>query len=106
MKINYFEKTQAVKGDTSDFYKFYLVPGGFHGSPGVGSTEIPCLERIVDWVENGREPGELVAQRRQNGETKFTRRMCPYPLRSVYDGNGDPDIAGSFRCLSYESDTN
>jgi feruloyl esterase len=97
--INYFERAQAANGDTGDFYRFYLVPGGFHGSPGVGATEIPWLEHIVNWVENGQAPGELVARRSQNGETMFTRRICPYPLRSVYDGEGSPDIADSFQCM-------
>ena len=30
--INYFEQVQQITGGSEDFYKFYLVPGGFHGS--------------------------------------------------------------------------
>jgi len=97
--INYFEEVQQITGDSEDFYKFYLVPGGFHGSQGVGATDVPWLEMIVDWVENGNAPGELVARRMQNGKTVFTRKICPYPLKAAYKGIGDTADSDSFECV-------
>jgi len=97
--IDYFEQVQEVTGGSDDFYKFYLVPGGFHGSPGVGATEVPWLDLIVDWVENGNEPGELVARRISHGETVFTRKLCPYPLLAAYDGSGDSRTSESYECV-------
>jgi feruloyl esterase len=96
--INYFEEVQSVTGDTRDFYKFYLVPGGFHGSQGVGATNVAWLDTIVDWVENGVAPNELLATRKANGETVFSRRLCPYPLAGTYKGTGDDTLAASYLC--------
>jgi feruloyl esterase len=97
--IEYFEQVQEVTGNTGDFYKFYLVPGGFHGSQGVGATNVPWLNTIVDWVENGNAPGELVATREKNGKTVFSRKICPYPLRGAYKGSGDETSADNFECV-------
>jgi feruloyl esterase len=97
--INYFEEVQQITGSSKNYYKFYLVPGGFHGSQGVGATDVPWLETIVDWVENGNEPGELVARRIQNGKTVFTRKLCPYPLKAAYKGIGDTTVSDSFECV-------
>ena len=96
--IDYFERVQEVSGSTDDFYRLYLVPGGFHGSPGVGATEVPWLDLIVNWVEKGIAPGELIAIRTENGEVKFTRRICPHPFKATYDGKGDPATSDSFSC--------
>jgi feruloyl esterase len=96
--INYFEDVQAVTGDTEGFYKFYLVPGGFHGSQGVGATNVRWLETMVDWIENGNAPGELIASRVKNGETIFTRKICSYPHKAVYRGTGDSNLSENFDC--------
>lgn len=96
--IDYFERVRQVTDNTDDFYKFYLVPGGFHGSQGVGATNVQWLETIVEWVENGNAPGELVASRIENGETVFTRKLCPYPFKAVYRGAGDSTLSSNFKC--------
>lgn len=97
--INYFEEVQKITGGSDDFYKFYLVPGGFHGSQGVGATHVPWLAIIVDWVENGNAPGELIAKRIKDGATVFTRKLCPYPQRASYKGSGNTATSDSFECI-------
>ncbi len=100
--IAYYDRILEEMGVTDDYYKFYLVPGGFHGAPGVGATIVPWLETIVNWVENDVEPGDLIAKRIERGETKFERRICPYPARAVYVGNGDTDSADNFSCQTVD----
>ncbi len=89
---------EEVTGGSDDFYKFYLVPGGFHGSQGVGATDVPWLDTIVDWVENGNAPDRLVVSKSQGGEVVRTRPLCPYPQRAFYSGAGNTDEAASFEC--------
>ncbi|MBT5220533.1 MAG: tannase/feruloyl esterase family alpha/beta hydrolase, partial [Woeseia sp.] len=96
--IAYFEDVQSIVGASEDFYKLYLVPGGFHGSAGVGATEVPWLETIVDWVENDIAPGELIAKRVRNRATVFTRKLCPFPSKPVFNGSGDSSKFESFHC--------
>ncbi len=96
--INYYDAVVGTMGPVDDFYKFYLVPGGFHGAPGVGATNIPWLEALIDWVEKGNAPGELVGERLDNRQVVRTRRVCPYPQIGVYSGNGPTDSAESFVC--------
>jgi feruloyl esterase len=59
------------------------------------------LEVLSDWVEKGREPGELV-QVAQELTPPFrvtsSRPMCRYPEFPRYRGNGDPRAAESFQC--------
>ncbi len=96
--IDYFDEVTETMGTVDDFYKFYLVPGGFHGAPGVGATTIPWFEALVDWVEHGNAPGELIAERSEEGSVVRTRRVCPHPQVATYAGDGDPRWAESFVC--------
>jgi len=96
--INYYERVQEVTGDTSDFYKFYLVPGGFHAAQGVGATNVEWLDAIVEWVGNGNAPNELIATRIVNGKTVFSRNACPYPSRATYQSSGDLLSSDNFEC--------
>ena len=100
--INYYDAVIETMGSTDDFYKFYLVPGGFHGAPGVGATNIPWLDTLVDWVENGNAPGELIGERLENRKVVRTRRVCPYPQIGTYSGRGPTDSAESFVCKARE----
>ena len=96
--IDYFDAVVDTMGPVDDFYKLYLVPGGFHAAPGVGATHIPWLDALVDWVENGEPPGELIGERRENRQVVRTRRICAYPKIGIYSGTGPTDSAESFVC--------
>ena len=96
--INYFDAVVETMGTVDDFYKFYLVPGGFHGAPGVGATNIPWLDVLVDWVENGNAPGALIGERLENRQVVRTRRICAYPQIGTYSGTGPPTRQESFVC--------
>lgn len=98
--LNYFKQVLETMGPVDDFYRFYLVPGGFHAAPGVGATNIPWFETLVAWVEEGEAPGELIGERVEDGEVVRTRRVCVYPEMAVYDGNGPEGSAESFVCAA------
>ena len=98
--IDYFDQVLETMGPVDDFYRFYLVPGGFHGSPGVGATNIPWFDTLVAWVDEGAAPGELIGERIEDGEVVRTRRVCAYPEMGVYSGSGPQDSAESFVCAA------
>lgn len=97
--VEYFESVQARMGKTGDFFKLYMMPGVFHCSGGVGPACFDPLEKVIRWVEEGKAPGSIVAQRIEGGKTLLSRPLCPYPQVARYQGSGPADQAASFRCV-------
>ena len=58
---------------------------------------------MVDWVENGIEPGALIGSRNANVDANYpaarTRPSCPYPEVARYSGTGSIDDAANFSCV-------
>jgi Tannase and feruloyl esterase len=86
------------------FFKLYLVPGGGHMSPHGTSNEDakpPIFAAgqlyglMVDWVENGVEPGRVEITSPSATRPSFTQPVYPYPQKAVYIG-GDPHAASSY----------
>ncbi|KAI5453740.1 hypothetical protein NCC49_005555 [Naganishia albida] len=102
---------------TDDHFRLFMVPGMTHCAYGpsawaFGANEhrfrAPHLQEgprydaqaaIVEWVEHGRPIDDLVATKYVNdtGGIAFTRKLCPYPQRPVYQG-GDRNSEVSFIC--------
>jgi feruloyl esterase len=100
--IEYYETVSKKLGDaaTRDFYRLYMIPGMFHcsGGPGCGSND--WLGAVMDWVEKGKAPDQMVGAHVEGGATTRTRPLCAYPLVARYKGMGSVDEAGSFSCAS------
>jgi hypothetical protein len=97
--VHYYREMAARYGkhDKPDFerlqrfYRLFRVPGAGHcGVP----NGFPAL---VDWVENGVEPEQIIQQTTVQG-TPRTRPMCPYPQKAIYKGSGDTNDAANFFC--------
>jgi len=50
---------------------------------------------LVDWVEKGAAPGEILLTSRDNS---VSYPACVYPLRTTWNGNGDAKQASSYSC--------
>lgn len=99
--VAYFEEVQKVTGNTDDFYRFFLIPGGFHGgAQGTGAGNFAWMDAIVKWVENDEAPDELVGNHVESGKTVFTRKICPHPQKGVYKGRGDTNSSVNFECVN------
>ncbi|KAI8944353.1 feruloyl esterase B [Xylaria longipes] len=104
------------------YFRLFRIPGMNHcaGGPGawtVGqiglapSYGIPfdkdhnVLAAIVDWVENGVAPDEIVGTKfvDDNFEAgiSYQHRHCRYPYRSTYSGDGDPLDMESWNCVNF-----
>jgi predicted esterase len=98
-------------GDASSFARFYRVPGMGHCSGGPSTDQFDMLAPLVEWVETGKTPQEVVASARGagnaggvNGDVPVTwsatrtRPLCPYPKVARYSGSGSIESAASFSC--------
>jgi feruloyl esterase len=104
---NYLSVRMAERSEDLDAWvRFFFVPGMGHCSGGVGAWQIGqsgaaaagieyasrynVLAAIVEWVEGGTAPEEMVGTRFVNDTVAkgvdFQRVHCRYPLRSVYMG--------------------
>jgi feruloyl esterase len=103
----WFGRLAANAGGSADgFARLYGVPGMAHCSGGPATDQFDALGALVEWVENGRAPGALVATvNAQNKELPpawsktRSRPLCPWPQIARYAG-GDTESAASFRCVS------
>ncbi|TGJ87018.1 hypothetical protein E0Z10_g1728 [Xylaria hypoxylon] len=104
------------------FYRLFRIPGMNHcaGGPGAwtvgqgGTTPaygIPfdkdhnVLAAIVDWVEKGVAPDEIVGTKFVDDNVgagiMYQHRHCRYPYRSTYSGIGDPLDISSWNCVNF-----
>jgi len=120
--INYHERVVAAMGGDAEVQKFmrmYLLPGSAHYSQGRAYTvggkndtvplpklpgnanQTPTREQdqfftaLVDWVEKGAAPGEIVLTSR---DKSVSYPVCVYPQRTTWNGSGPATQASSYSC--------
>lgn len=89
--MKYSERVMAAMGGyerTSQFFRYFLVPGKDHGMNGKGSNVLwgdaekrnDLLDVLRRWREEGAAPENLIAARINfdTGETVFARKIYPY----------------------------
>jgi feruloyl esterase len=103
---------------TQEFARLFLFPGVAHCGGGAGpgtlqgdtlptgagtgnnTIERIALDPLVQWVEHGIAPDQIIAYHVTNGVTDLSRPICPYPELPRYKGVGDPTKASSFACVT------
>jgi pimeloyl-ACP methyl ester carboxylesterase len=125
----------ASLDDMLDFYRLFFIPGMGHCSTGPGAWNIGqtypldphmldakhnTIMALVDWVEHGRAPNELIGTKYENDDVsskitaqrsklkesrdpeKFLMHLgseyCVYPEQSVWNGGGSPSKESSWKC--------
>ncbi|KAK5630910.1 hypothetical protein RRF57_006625 [Xylaria bambusicola] len=104
------------------FYRFFRIPGMYHCGTGPGAwtvgqggsapayaipfdKEHNVLAAIVDWVEKGAAPDEIVGTKFVNDSiaagVMYQHRHCRYPYRSTYSGTGDALDMASWHCVYF-----
>jgi feruloyl esterase len=107
--IAYYTAMQKQMGDAkvSQFARLFLFPGGYHCNGGDGPFDFPLLSLLMNWVEGGVAPNQIIASHSPAGAGRGgrggppqtpdrTRPVYPYPAMAVYKGNGDINSAASF----------
>jgi len=99
--IGYFQKVRERMGEqgVAEFLRLYTAPGVDHVGSG-GPSNVDMLSVLVDWVEGGRAPGDLVVAEQKPAlpvATDRTLPLCQWPAWPHYK-EGDPKLAASFVC--------
>ena len=82
--------TVGGKNDTVPLPK---LPGNANQTPTREQDQF--FTALVDWVEKGTAPGEIMLTSRDNS---VSYPVCVYPLRTTWNGNGDAKQASSYSC--------
>ena len=101
--IQYYEQVADEMHGLSrvrDFFRFFLVPDMHHCGGGPGPNTFDAFTALVNWVERGKAPQQIVAS--GGAVPGRTRPLCPYPEQAVYKGRGSIDDAASFVCRAPE----
>lgn len=100
--IDYYDAvTQALGGGygrTQQFARLFMAPGVGHCGGGAGPQPTGQFQAVVDWVEKGQAPEQLIAKKTVPAGTQ-TRPLCPYPQFARYVGRGSTDDAANFVCM-------
>jgi len=65
--------------------------------PGISDESFEQLTQLEKWVEEGIAPDSLLMKKHApDGSIEWTRPIFPYPLRTVYKGEGDVKSASSY----------
>ena len=101
MGVRYYEEVMSKNGrNTPDFARLFMMPGVAHCGGGIGPDRIDAVTAVIDWVETGKAPEQLLASKVTNGQVVRTRPLCPYPQVARYTGQGSIDEAANFRCVA------
>ena len=120
--VNWYERVKAgVGGDAQvqQFLRMYNIPGMAHSSQGRASTvggnnnvvpmpwlpgnanqtptrdKDPMFSALVDWVERGIAPGEMLLTSRDN---TVSYPICVYPSRITWKATGNGKTASEYWC--------
>src|SRR5262249_24134580 len=95
--VDYYNRVVQIIGGrekTSEFMRLFMAPGVGHCGGGAGPTPTGQMEALLAWVEDGKAPETLPAERRdQAGSVTRSRPLCQYPLVAKYRGTGSTDDA-------------
>lgn len=86
--------------------RLFLAPGMGHCGGGPGPNSWDKLAPLVDWVERGEAPDQIIATHSEGGAVVNERPLCVYPAQARYVGqpgrDGEPDnwFAGNFECVA------
>jgi feruloyl esterase len=99
--VNYYESVaKRLRGDPSNFYRLFMVPGMQHCIGGPGPDHFDALAALEQWVEHNKAPDSIVATHLTDGKPDRTRPLCPYPQVAKWDGKGSTDDAVNFACTA------
>jgi feruloyl esterase len=122
--IVYFDRINGIAASSGDrepnrpgsaFSRLFMAPGVGHcqggGGPdsfgqasavaAIGDPAQDIIAALDRWVVSGTAPEEIVASKiGQQGTVLAARPLCAYPKVAKYKGQGDPNSAASFACVT------
>jgi feruloyl esterase len=98
--VEYYKNVAEKAGQkkAGDETRLFMVPGMGHCAGGDGPNTFNTMAALLQWVEQGKAPDQIVASHATRGQVDRTRPLCPYPQAASYKGSGDINDAGNFSC--------
>ncbi|MDC8829630.1 DUF6351 family protein [Alteromonas gilva] len=94
--LGFYQRASDANEGWSDASRYYHVPGMGHCAGGANTYDsFDLLSAVVDWVENGQAPRDVIASRTK--PEPASRKLCAYPEHPHYTG-GDATSADSYEC--------
>ena len=100
MGVRYYESVVAANANATDFARLFMAPGMAHCGGGVGPDRYDAVTAVIDWVEQGKAPEQMIASKVADGRVVRTRPLCAYPQVARYSGSGSIDEAKNFACVA------
>ena len=104
--VRYFQSVAHREGGiarTANYARLFMVPAMKHciGS-GNGPNTFDPLPQLIEWVEAGKPPDEILAVQFQDndpsgGSTVRSMPLCPYPHKAIFKG-GNSALASNWKC--------
>lgn len=99
--IDYYDRVARRNGGftrTQEFARLFMAPGVAHCGGGVGPQPQGLFDAVVNWVERGQAPKQILATKASGGVVTQSRPLCPYPQFARWNGMGSTDDAANFVC--------
>ena len=77
--------------------RLFVLPGVQHCGGGVGADTFDPFTAMVNWVEKGVAPDDLLASKLDSLPV-LSRPVCRHPAYPRYRGAGDVNLAENYRC--------
>jgi Tannase and feruloyl esterase len=105
--IEYYDALAKKSGGlhhAQNFSRLYLIPNMGHCGGGPSTNQFDMLTPLVEWVEYGIPPHEVIASGTNftSEPTTRSRPLCPYPeeVRYVGPAGGDLSVASNYQCVT------
>lgn len=104
--VDWYEKLNLASGGSAldysraqQYARLFMMPGAQHCGGGPSTSTIDAFTSVVQWVENGAPPAQIIGT--APAATPWpgrTRPLCPYPAYARYNGSGSIESAANFSC--------
>ncbi|OTB00359.1 hypothetical protein M426DRAFT_66038 [Hypoxylon sp. CI-4A] len=82
--LHYYNQVMNKINNTSDFYRYFRVPGLEHCYGGDGGQPVALFDQLRSWVENGTAPDSTPVTIQQSGNATRPEILCPYPKKATF----------------------
>ncbi|KAI0853910.1 tannase and feruloyl esterase [Daldinia vernicosa] len=83
--LDYYKQVMKLDNGTSDFFRYYRIPGLAHCWGGAGGQPESLFDQLRMWVENGTAPEASPVRIQQSGNTTREEIICPYPKKATFE---------------------
>lgn len=97
--LRYYKSLAATNGGAekvAEWSRLFLVPGMSHCGGGPSLDHFDILSAVVNWVQKGTAPNEVIATGK--AFPGRSRPLCAYPKHAQYMGHGNTEDARNFSC--------